>query len=65
LFFRVDSQGANPRNRLQEKKCVLKEHRIGKGGVEVRGAGRGARGGAYGVVFLRSGRFPSIEQDAE
>ena len=31
------SSGHRPGNRIQENQCVLKEHRIGRGGVEARG----------------------------
>ena len=33
----IPAQGANPGNRIPEKRCVLKEHRIGSTGVDVRG----------------------------
>jgi hypothetical protein len=34
---RIPAQGANPGNRIPEKRCVLKEHRIGKTGIDIRG----------------------------
>ena len=30
------NEGANPGNRIRENRCVLKEHRIGKVGVDIR-----------------------------
>jgi hypothetical protein len=33
---RIPAQGANPGNRIREERCVLKEHRIGWAGVDVR-----------------------------
>ncbi len=33
---RIPAQGANPGNRIREKRCVLKEHRIGWAGVDIR-----------------------------
>ncbi len=32
----IPAQGANPGNRIRENRCVLKEHRIRGGGVDVR-----------------------------
>jgi hypothetical protein len=34
---RIPAQGANPGNRIPENRCVLKEHRIRKAGVDIRG----------------------------
>ncbi len=33
---RIPAQGANPGNRIPEKRCVLKEHRIGRPGIDLR-----------------------------
>ena len=33
---RIPAQGIRPGNHIPENRCVLKEHRIGKAGVEVR-----------------------------
>ena len=34
---RIPAQGHSPGNRIREKRCVLKEHRIGNAVVEVQG----------------------------
>ena len=55
---RIPAQGANPGNRIRENRCVLKEHRIGKGGVEVRGTKICGVPSERGFVF--PGGFPGL-----
>ena len=52
---RIPAQGANPGNRIQENRCVLKEHRIGWSGVDVRDTR------AYAAFLQNAGLFFRVD----
>jgi hypothetical protein len=55
---RIPAQGANPGNRIPERRCVLKEHRIGWAGVEVQATESMRRSFRTHICF--DGGFPGL-----